>query len=267
MSSQGRSRIKKRVQIAAQSFINALQRAPVHISRTEPIRFRRRFRHRGTEKENEPADREMEQGEHGRHGSEFDGDSLPDGEFDDYRQAGEVPGLGESIRESNPEGPPPQYPATSLDEDTVNLPDPDGSTEDTQEELKSSLEDIQLTLDFIAAVKAATLDNCGLDEHYIHRLRNPSAENFMEIDDSDFLWALHTFFATTNASEATYEGVRRAALAHHPATNFPSYDIVKHCIQELSSVIPLYKDMCPNSCCAYTGPFKDLEQCPFCSAP
>ncbi|SJL17328.1 uncharacterized protein ARMOST_20878 [Armillaria ostoyae] len=38
----------------------------------------------------------------------------------------------------------------------------------------------------------------------------------------------------------------------------------KH-VEHLSGVVPLVHDMCVDSCTAFTGPFKDLEECYYCS--
>ncbi|KAF8149513.1 hypothetical protein B0H34DRAFT_637894, partial [Crassisporium funariophilum] len=36
-------------------------------------------------------------------------------------------------------------------------------------------------------------------------------------------------------------------------------------IADLTGVLPIDHDMCPNSCIAYTGPFVDLKECLYCS--
>ena len=70
----------------------------------------------------------------------------------------------------------------------------------------------------------------------------------------------------TNASQETYNSFRAAALARHPDNPFLSFDQMKRRVEQISGVVPITHDMCPNSCAAFTGPFRDLAECPVCSA-
>jgi Transposase family tnp2 len=44
-----------------------------------------------------------------------------------------------------------------------------------------------------------------------------------------------------------------------------SHYVIAHRLAVLSGVEPIWIDCCPNSCIAYTGDYKDDEQCPVCS--
>lgn len=44
-----------------------------------------------------------------------------------------------------------------------------------------------------------------------------------------------------------------------------SHYVIAHRLAVLSGVLPIWIDCCRNSCLAYTGDYKDEEQCPVCS--
>ena len=74
--------------------------------------------------------------------------------------------------------------------------------------------DLQTSLEFIDALKAATLDNGGLDEDVLEHLRNPLTEP-ADASDPDFRLSLDLFLSTTNASEETYNKARAGVLHRH----------------------------------------------------
>ncbi|KAF9470286.1 hypothetical protein BDN70DRAFT_762603, partial [Pholiota conissans] len=43
----------------------------------------------------------------------------------------------------------------------------------------------------------------------------------------------------------------------------PSLYSVKKAVGEVTGLHSIMMDMCPNTCIAYTGPYTDLDQCPF----
>ena len=44
-----------------------------------------------------------------------------------------------------------------------------------------------------------------------------------------------------------------------------SHYVIAHSIAVLSGIVPIWIDCCPNSCIAYTGDYKNEENCPVCS--
>ena len=40
---------------------------------------------------------------------------------------------------------------------------------------------------------------------------------------------------------------------------------IKTTLKKLVNIEPQWIDMCVNSCCAYTGPFENKIQCPYCN--
>lgn len=104
-----------------------------------------------------------------------------------------------------------------------------------------------------------------LDSEVIHRLRNP-VEGPLVIQDQNTLFSMKLFQATAKSSQATYNEVREAILERHPTDPILSYDMAKKAVQDYSGVVPMKEDMCPISCLAFTGPYKNLERCPKCQA-
>ncbi|KAF5386899.1 hypothetical protein D9615_001883 [Tricholomella constricta] len=127
-------------------------------------------------------------------------------------------------------------------------------------------EDLRIALEFKRALEAASLDNGDLDAAQIHALRNPT-QQVLTIDDRDLLLSLKLFISTSNSSNQTYTDVRADIMDHHPEDAILSHAAVKKAVAKLTGVSPIVKDMCPNSCIAYTGPYSPLESCPYCDEP
>jgi hypothetical protein len=82
--------------------------------------------------------------------------------------------------------------------------------------------DLQTSLEFINALKAAKLNDEGLDEEILQRLRQPLTEP-ADASDPDFRLSLDLFLSTSNSSEETYNNSRAAVLRRHPDDNILSY--------------------------------------------
>ena len=107
-----------------------------------------------------------------------------------------------------------------------------------------------------------TLFNGDLDVDDVYCLRHPIQTEIDLLDDMDLLFSLRLFLSTTSASDKVYNDVRSDILNRHPEDSVLSLASVKKRIQDLTGVVPIVHDMCPNSCVAYTGPFADLDTCP-----
>lgn len=153
----------------------------------------------------------------------------------------------------------------SEDEETEDVLDTKSETADDSDNLDpvpARIEDIQITIDFIKMVKEATLSNGGLDDDCIERLINPIQEE-LDISDPDLRFSLDLFLATSNSSERTYNEAAAAARRRHPDPVLTHHEIKKK-VAEMSGVVPIRHDMCPNTCMAYTGPFAERDTCKFC---
>jgi hypothetical protein len=132
----------------------------------------------------------------------------------------------------------------------------------------SQIDDIRIAQEFINMLKDATLDNCGMEEDDLHRLRNPPNHQ-LDLNDLDpgLRLSLKLFLATSGASEDTYKSVCDAILEEHPDDNLYTHDRLKREIRSLTGIAPIIHHMCINSCVVYTRPFQDLDHCPKCHEP
>jgi hypothetical protein len=124
------------------------------------------------------------------------------------------------------------------------------------------LDNLKTSMEFQRALESASLDNGDLDVDNVYRLRHPIQNVFDLHDAPDLLFSLRLFLSTTSASDQVYNDVRSNILNQHPEDNVLSLAAVKTKIQDLTGIVPIVHDMCPNSCVAYTGPFSDLDKCP-----
>jgi hypothetical protein len=154
--------------------------------------------------------------------------------------------------------------ATSGSEDGVRPPDeePGHMNFDELSDI-AKMEDIKTTLGFISALECASLDDTGLDPETLKHLRDPPQEPVGDLSP-DLRLALDIFIAVGNASQETYNAVCKAILRRYPDDELLSYDQIKRRVAQLSGITPLIRDMCVNSCVAYTGPFSRLDACPEC---
>ncbi|KAG6835779.1 hypothetical protein H0H93_014743 [Arthromyces matolae] len=124
--------------------------------------------------------------------------------------------------------------------------------------------DLKIALDFKKAIENAHLNNGDLDEYHLNLLRKPP-EVHGRITDRDLLLSLKLFISTTLAADQVYENVRLDVMDSHPEDDLLSHDAAKKAVAKLTGIVPIVNDMCPNSCMAYTGPWANLEWCPFCN--
>lgn len=143
--------------------------------------------------------------------------------------------------------------------------EPDGLRQPPEPEVAfiSQLEDLQTSQEFIDVLKAATLDNGGLDKGVLQQLHQPLNEP-LDASDPDLRLSLDLFLSCSNVSEETYHSSRAAILCRHPDDKILSYAQIKSKIAELSNVIPIIHHLCINSCAAFTGPFSNLAECLIC---
>ena len=124
------------------------------------------------------------------------------------------------------------------------------------------VDNLKTSMEFQRGLEEASLDNGDLDVEHVYLLRHPIQNEVNLLDDPDILFSLRLFLSTTSASDQVFNDVRSDILIRHPEDNVLSLASVKKKIQELTGVVPIVHDMCPNSCIAYTGPFSNLDKCP-----
>ncbi|KAJ3831073.1 hypothetical protein F5878DRAFT_507534, partial [Lentinula raphanica] len=125
--------------------------------------------------------------------------------------------------------------------------------------------EINITNKFIDALKKASLESElePLDADFIQQLRDPLQEE-VTITNPDHRLSIDIFLAVTNAAEDTYNTVRSVILRRYPDSDILTFYKVKKLVVSLSGVQSVYRDMCINSCVGFTGPFSELEVCPYC---
>ena len=90
-----------------------------------------------------------------------------------------------------------------------NLPTiPDRLDEDIPQ---SRIESVRIAQSFIEEIKNATLDNGKLEPAATERLRHPD-EEIVDLSDPDLRYSLDLYMSCINASEATYNSARQAAI-------------------------------------------------------
>ncbi|EIN04486.1 hypothetical protein PUNSTDRAFT_76415, partial [Punctularia strigosozonata HHB-11173 SS5] len=133
--------------------------------------------------------------------------------------------------------------------------------------LQSCLPDLQLAEKFVASVQCASLDAGHLSPKVLTQLRNPPCEP-VDIDDN-LRFFLDIYFALDNASRAAYESVCAAVKRRFnmDEKDVYSYDRIRRRVADITGVVAVMHDMCVKSCAAFTGPFADMEECPYCGEP
>lgn len=185
-------------------------------------------------------------------------DPLPDSDEDltpaDYANEDSPP-----LDPDSDEDPPPP---DSDDED----PPPD--SEDEQDDPTITLENMKMDLRFIRMVEEATLES-QFSATELHALKNPRENHSSPSDDPDLLLSVSFYISSLDhaQSQRGYAEWREIIQERFPESKMLSYDQVKRRVSDISGVITWKHHMCFDSCIGFTGPFKDLEECPRCYQP
>lgn len=145
-----------------------------------------------------------------------------------------------------------------------NPTDPRCSYDDIGLALRSPIDELKKTAQFINALRGATLEQSNMRQDDIDRLRAAEPDHRLDVTDVHFVKALRTFLSTTNASQATYNALRSTMMECYPDDPFLSFDQIKRRVEQLSGVVPIFHDMCQDTCVGFTGPFVDCDRCPIC---
>jgi hypothetical protein len=179
-----------------------------------------------------------------------DGDSLPDSDDD-------------PLPESEPEEGPPPPDNDPGDED----PPPSDSDED---EAHVTLEKMKLDSRFIEMAKEATLES-QFTPAELRAFQDPQEVQSSPSDDPDLHLSLRFYISSLdhNQSQKAYSEARLDVQDRFPESKMLSYDQVKRRASDLSGLVTWKHDMCVNSCVGFTGPFTNLEVCPYskCQEP
>lgn len=153
------------------------------------------------------------------------------------------------------------------EDDELESGDSSASDSSDRIRIKITLDTLKETQTFIEDLRHATLDNSGMSDPALARLRDPPLNASSLVADKDLRLSLDLFMASTNGSQKTYAKSRAAVQRRYPGADILSHYQVRNRLETLSGVSPILHDRCPNTCMAYTGQFSSLTSCPTCAEP
>lgn len=130
--------------------------------------------------------------------------------------------------------------------------------------LKSPVDELKKTAQFINALRGATLEQSNMQPENIDHLRAADPDPRLDVTDRHFAKALRIFLSTTNILQATYDAIRSSMVECYPKDPFLSFRQVKRRVEQLTGIVPIFHDMCRDTCVGFTGPFANYDQCPIC---
>ena len=131
---------------------------------------------------------------------------------------------------------------------------------------ESTIPVIDTSLKFIHLLHSdPTLEKSNLDADIIYQLQHPEKTPVTLTEEERF--SIELFLADINGSEEIYNAVCRAIQRCYPQDKLLSIYEVKCKLREVTGISALLTDMCPKTCVAFTGPYKDLDACPLCNEP
>jgi hypothetical protein len=135
------------------------------------------------------------------------------------------------------------------------------------EEITVHLSDLKDTIAALREIRNASVDT-QFEKEDLDRLKHPTEEE-LDINDRYLRLSLDMYLILNNTSQDIYRELVAAFLRCNPEAKgkLLSYDQIKHRVKNLTGIIPIYDDMCINSCMAFTGPHKDLDTCLKCKQP
>jgi hypothetical protein len=130
-------------------------------------------------------------------------------------------------------------------------------------DFEPNVDELRDSLNFVRALRNASLENGDLSAHFLERLHNPPTCE-LKVDDLDELYSLKQFLATENSLQQVYTNIQKNHNNCFPNKPMLSQDQIKIKMAEWSGVVPIVNDMCVNTCIAYAGPFQGLAECLIC---
>ncbi|KAL0571300.1 hypothetical protein V5O48_010665 [Marasmius crinis-equi] len=126
----------------------------------------------------------------------------------------------------------------------------------------SDVPEVQTNAEFIKYLSEATMEQSGLSKEQVYRIRNPKPPPLEYAQDVAFIHCARDYHTASSARK--YKEHEDAYRARHPEETYYSHHTIEKMIGELTGVVPLRFDMCPDSHIAYTGKYKDLDECTYC---
>ena len=121
-------------------------------------------------------------------------------------------------------------------------------------------------VDFIRMVKEATLAS-QFDAEELAELLAPQEHTTTPPDDPILRLSLLNYISFLGYPQSAYEAARQNNRRCYPDIDLLSHYRIERQARLLSGVITWEHHMCVRSCAGFTGPFADLERCPYCGEP
>ncbi len=129
-----------------------------------------------------------------------------------------------------------------------------------------SQHELRYSLEYIALLREATLENSGLTPDGIQQLQEPNPKSQVDLeDDFDEKLSLDLFLSLQTYPDTVYTKVISILNKALPSLSLLSLYRVKNLTRKLSGVATVQHDMCPKSCIAYTGPLSSKTTCYECN--
>jgi len=126
------------------------------------------------------------------------------------------------------------------------------------------MDELKKTRQFICGLQGATLEDSNMQQTDIDQLRAADLGPCLDTEDRHFIKSLRGFLSSTGASQAMYNDWCDLLLDCYPDDPFLSFDQMKRRVEQLSGIVPIYHNMCQDTCVGFTGPLIDCERCPVC---
>ncbi|EAU90253.2 hypothetical protein CC1G_11577 [Coprinopsis cinerea okayama7 len=146
----------------------------------------------------------------------------------------------------------------------------DPTLQDEQEEdpYRSQIQYVLNAQDIINRIRAASLDNDKLPPKVLHRLRNPRRPRTTgDLLTPDERTCLQLYISLSPYPQDAYISALDVIVDNFGMEKPLSLYKVRKLVEDISGVVPVYDDMCVNSCYAFVGQFADLDHCPHCNEP
>lgn len=148
--------------------------------------------------------------------------------------------------------------------------DPDAIERDVEDPTQANdftptIEEVNISGLYIRELRQAHLDSAiePIDADLLHRIRNPPSGPIHLTRDERL--SIDLYLAINNASEQTYNDMRRSIAYCYPDSAMLSFYQVKSRVKAITGITPIIRDMCMNSCVGFTGPYAHLQACPHCN--
>ena len=128
------------------------------------------------------------------------------------------------------------------------------------------LEDLARIQSTISQIRDYSFDHEKIQwtEDEFDSFLNPPQE-LSSLEDPQLRLSVQIYLSlSAHSSEATYDGIRSSIKECYPESTMLSFDQVRNRLKKITGILPLYFDMCVNTCLAFTGTFAPLTVCPHC---